>query len=142
MKFKEFLLINIQLYFVLVTLITAASMIVGVIFLPEQTIKYYQLAGPFIISALCILPSFITYFRGEPTLKQFILRHIIQLILIEGIVLFFIRPPENTDSLLFSIMIGAIVLVIYVLAKFTAWFRKYRQSLKFTEQLRKLQTSE
>ncbi len=142
MAFKRFLVLHLQLYCVLVTLIFAASYIVGMIFAPEQNISYSQLVGPFILAGLCVLPTFITYFRKEPTLKQFIIRSVIQLAVIEVIVLFFIQPPENTIAALFYLLIGAIVLVIYVLAKLTVWLNKYLQSKKLTEQLRDFQANE
>lgn len=142
MAFKRFLVLHLQLYCVLVTLIFAASYIVGLIFAPEQNISYSQLVGPFVLAGLCVLPTFITYFRKEPNLKQFIIRSVIQLAVIEVIVLFFIQPPENTSAALFYLLIGAIVLVIYVLAKLTVWLNKYLQSKKLTEQLRAFQANE
>ena len=124
MTFKEFLLLHLQVFCVLVTLIYAASLIVGLIVVPEQNIKYYQLVGPFITAALCVLPSCITYFKKEPTLKQYIIRHIIQFAVIEGIVLWIIDPPQGSNKALFYVVIGVIVLVIYVLAKLTVWLQK------------------
>lgn len=139
MTFKEFLLLHLQIFFVLVTLIFAASTVVGLIVIPEQNLRYSQLIGPFVIAALCVLPTFITYFKKEPTLKQYIIRHIIQFVVIEGIVLFFIDPPAGGNKVLFYIIIGAIVLIIYALTKFIILFQKYRQSKKLTEQLQLFQ---
>ena len=55
MTIKEFLISRIQLYFLLVTLIFAVSMIIGMIFTPGQELYYYQLIGPFFLAALCVL---------------------------------------------------------------------------------------
>lgn len=115
-------------------------MIIGVIYVPDQSIKYSQLAGPFIVVAFCILPTFITYFKKEPTLKQYIIRHIIQLATIEMMVLFMIEPPNNTNQILFRVIIGAVVFIIYVIVKLTMWLQKYQQSIHLTEQLKKLQS--
>lgn len=115
-------------------------MIIGVIYVPDQSIKYSQLAGPFIVAAFCILPTFITYFKKEPTLKQYIIRHIIQLATIEMMVLFMIEPPNNTNQILFRVIIGAVVFIIYVIVKLTMWLQKYQQSIHLTEQLKKLQS--
>lgn len=139
MTFKEFLLLHLQLFCVLVTLIYAASLIVGMIAVPQQSLQYYQLVGPFILAALCVLPTFITYFRKEPTLGQYIFRHILQLALIEAIVLVFTEPPAGTGKVLFYVIIGVIVLVIYAIAKLMVWLQKYMQSKKLTEQLKQLQ---
>lgn len=142
MTYKRFLLLHLQLYCVLVTLIFAASLIVGVIFIPEQELRYSQLVGPFITAALCVLPTFVTYFKKEPTLPEYIIRHIIQLALIEAVVLWMISPPKGVDNTLFYLMIGVIVLVIYVLAKLAVWLQKSRESKMLTEQLKELQQSE
>lgn len=141
MTFKEFLLLHLQLYCVLVTLIFAATLIVGVVAVPDQNLRYYQLVGPFITAVLCVLPTFITYFKKEPTLRQYILRHIIQFAVIEAIVLFWTEPPAGVNPLLFYVIIGVIVLIIYALAKLTVWLQKYLQSKKLTEQLKVLQAT-
>ncbi len=139
MTIKEFLISRIQLYFLLVTLIFAVSMIIGMIFTPGQELYYYQLIGPFFLAALCVLPTFITYSRKEPTVRQVVLRNIIRLILIEGIVLTQIQPPEQENQVLFRILLAAAVLIVYLLASLMMWLRRVRQSRMMTEQLKILQ---
>ncbi|MBQ1350352.1 MAG: hypothetical protein II614_00575 [Ruminococcus sp.] len=139
MTIKEFLISRIQLYFLLVTLIFAVSMIIGMIFTPGQELYYYQLIGPFFLAALCVLPTFITYSRKEPTVRQVVLRNIIRLILIEGIVLTQIQPPEQENQVLFRILLAAAVLIVYLLASLMMWLRRVRQSGMMTEQLKILQ---
>ena len=139
MTIKEFLISRIQLYFLLVTLIFAVSMIIGMIFTPGQELYYYQLIGTFFLAALCVLSTFITYSRKEPTVRQVVLRNIIRLILIEGIVLTQIQPPEQENQVLFRILLAAAVLIVYLLASLMMWLRRVRQSGMMTEQLRILQ---
>ena len=139
MTIKEFLISRIQLYFLLVTLIFAVSMIIGMIFTPGQELYYYQLIGPFFLAALCVLPTFITYSRKEPTVRQVVLRNIIRLILIEGIVLTQIQPPEQENQVLFRILLAAAVLIVYLLASLMMWLRRVRQAGMMTEQLKILQ---
>ena len=139
MTIKEFLISRIQLYFLLVTLIFAVSMIIGMIFTPGQELYYYQLIGPFFLFSLCVLPTFITYSRKEPTVRQVVLRNIIRLILIEGIVLTQIQPPEQENQVLFRILLAAAVLIVYLLASLMMWLRRVRQSGMMTEQLKILQ---
>lgn len=140
MKFKDFLIMHLQIYCILVTLIFAVSMIMGMIYVPEENIKYSQLAGPFIIASVCILPTFITYFKNEPTLKQYIIRHIIQFALIEVMVLLMVQPQDDTDKTLFRVIVGVSVFVIYMFVKLIVWLQKYRQSRQLTEQLKQFQT--
>ena len=142
MSFKSFLLSRIQIYFLLAALIFAVSMIMGMIFAPDEKIYYYQLAGPFILSGLCILPTFVSYYKKEPTLKQYIIRNIIQLIMIDGIVIWMTKAPEDADPVLFYILISSAVVVIYFLVLLMCWLQKYRQSKKLTQQLLSLQARE
>ena len=141
MTFKEYLVLQLHTYCFLVTAIFAISMIFGVVFTPDEQIYYYQLIGPFILAALCVIPSFVTFFKDEPTVKQFVFRHIIQFVMIEAIVLFFINPPENGNKLVYKLIIAGSVLVIYVLSKLMIMLKQYYQSKQLTKQLRVLQDS-
>lgn len=144
MTIKEFLISRVQLFFLLTTLILAASAVIGAVIAPEEELHYYQLFGPMAFAGLCVLPTCVSFFRKEPTLGQFIFRKAIELILIECIILFIISPPDDGSipALLFYVILGAVVLVIYILALLIMWLQKYRQSKKLTDQLKKLQTSE
>ena len=144
MTIKEFLISRVQLFFLLTTLILAASAIIGAVIAPAEELHYYQLFGPMAFAGLCVLPTCVSFFRKEPTLGQFIFRKAIELILIECIILFIISPPDDGSipALLFYVILGAVVLVIYILALLIMWLQKYRQSKKLSDQLKKLQTSE
>lgn len=144
MTIKEFLISRVQLFFLLSTLILAASAVIGAVIAPEEELHYYQLFGPMAFAGLCVLPTCVSFFRKEPTLGQFIFRKAIELILIECIILFIISPPDDGSipALLFYVILGAVVLVIYILALLIMWLQKYRQSKKLTDQLKNLQTSE
>lgn len=144
MTIKEFLISRVQLFFLLTTLILAASAIIGAVIAPAEELHYYQLFGPMAFAGLCVLPTCVSFFRKEPTLGQFIIRKAIELVLIECIILFIISPPDDDSipALLFYVILGAVVLVIYILALLIMWLQKYRKSKKLTDQLKKLQTSE
>lgn len=144
MTIKEFLISRVQLFFLLTTLILAASAVIGAVIAPEEELHYYQLFGPMAFAGLCVLPTCVSFFRKEPTLGQFIFRKAIELILIECIILFIISPLDDGSipALLFYVILGAVVLVIYILALLIMWLQKYRQSKKLTDQLKNLQTSE
>ncbi len=139
MTIKEFILMRVQLFFFLVTMILAASFFVGITVAPEQELYYQDLISPIIMAGLCILPTCVTYFKKEPTIKQYVFRLVLQLGLIEGILLTVLTPPSDTDKLVFYITIGVIIFVIYVIAVCIFWFQKYRQSQKLTQQLKNFQ---
>lgn len=144
MTFKDFIISRLQLFFFLTTLILTAMALLGSIITPDQKLKYYHLFNPMIIAALCVLPTCVTYFKNEPTVKQYIIRGFIELALIEVIVLFFISPPEHLTSnrIWFYVLLAAVVLVIYILAMLMMWLQRSIESNKLTEQLKSLQQTE
>ena len=139
MTLKEFILVRIRLFFFLTTMILAASSILGGIIAPDQEIKYYHLFSPIIISACCVLPTFATFYTKEPTPKQFIIRQLIEIVLIEAVVMFLVSVPKGADALGFRIILGAVVIVIYLLAMVMMWLEKKMQANKLTEQLKQFQ---
>ena len=142
MTFKEFVLSRMRLFFFLTTMILAASSIFGGMIAPDQEIKYYHLFSPIIIAACCVLPTCVTFYKKEPTVGQYIIRQIIEIILIEAVVLFLVSVPEGVDKILFYVVLGAVILVIYLLAMVMMWLEKYLESKKLTEQLINFQHSE
>ena len=139
MTLKEFILVRIRLFFFLTTMILAASSIFGGIIAPDQEIKYYHLLSPIIISACCVLPTFATFYTKEPTPKQFIIRQLIEIVLIEAVVMFLVSVPEGTDAIMFRMILAAIVIIIYILAMLMMWLEKKMQANKLTEQLKQFQ---
>ena len=115
MTLKDFILSRVQIFFVLVTLILFGSAVYGEIFLPEQELHYYHLFSPIIISGACILPTCVTYFKKEPTPEQYMIRQIIELILIELVVMFLVSPPPkySGNETKFYVSIGIMVGIIY-----------------------------
>ncbi len=140
MTIKEFVLSRVRLFFFLTTVILAASSIFGGIIAPEQEIKYYHLLSPIIIAACCVLPTCATFYKKEPTPRQFVIRQIIEIILIEAVVMFLVSAPEGADKTLFYIALAVVVIVIYLLAMVMMWLEKKLQSKKLTEQLKQFQT--
>lgn len=141
MTLKEFIISRVQLFFFLVPLILTATVVIGSVAAPEQEIHYYQLLNPIITAGLCVLPTCVTYFRKEPTLKQYIPRLAIQLVLIQCVVMILISPPADggITPIQYYLLLNTAVVFIYVLTMLMFWFQKYRQSKKLTEQLKKLQ---
>ena len=141
MTFKQFILSRLQLFCVLVTLFLAASALMGIFLVPDQEIRPYHLFSPIIIAALCVLPTCVTFFKKEPTPLQYMLRLAAELTLVEAIVLLLVTPPASQDPFLFRVILGAAVVVIYILVTLLMWLQRYWQSKKMTEQLLRLQRS-
>ena len=139
MTLKEFAIVRIRLFFLLTTMILAATAILGGMIAPEQAIKPRHLLSPIIIAACCVLPTCVTFYRKEPTPLQYIIRQIIEIILIEAVVIFLVAVPEGADPLLFRIILGSVVIIIYLLAMVMMWLEKKLESMKLTEQLKQFQ---
>lgn len=141
MTFKEFIISRVRLFFFLTTMILAATAVLGGFLAPEQQLMYYNLYSPIIIAALCVLPTCVTYFKKEPTVRQYIIRDLLELALIEAVVLFLISPPKqySGNKVVFYIILGTAVMFIYLIAMLMMWLQKKLESEKLTEQLRQLQ---
>lgn len=140
MTVKEFLLRRLQLFFFLSVMILIAQAIIGTIVEPGVTlhIRYIDLLSALRIAALCILPTVVTYSRKKLSAKQMLVRHIIQLLLIEGVMFVFIRL-NGLFSPRVAVLIGIAVFVIYALSILIAWLQQLHESKKMTEQLKALQ---
>ena len=144
MTIKEFIISRFQLFCFLVTLILTAEYIIGAVAAPDQLLHNKDLLGPIAAAGLCIIPTCVTYFKKEPTLRQYVVRLVIQLILIEIIMLIAVNPDiGNTMSRVqIRLMIGAVTFVIYILAVMIMYFRNYMQSKDLTTDLLRFQKSE
>lgn len=141
MTFKEFVVRRIQMFFFLVTMILLAQVVLGNIIEPNRTLYYKDFIGTFVMAGLCLLPTVVTYSKNELTLKQMIVRHIIQLVLIEGIMLTLaiIGIETSSQKPLSVILIAVSTAIIYVIAILIMWYRQYIESKKLNELLKKMQ---
>ncbi|MEE1076275.1 MAG: hypothetical protein UHY68_03305 [Acutalibacteraceae bacterium] len=141
MNFREFIIPRLQTFFFLVTMILLAQVVLGNALEPDRVLHYKDFIDTFVMAGLCMLPTVVTYSKKELTLKQMIVRHIIQLVLIEGIMLFLtvssIEPSQQKP--LSVILIAGITAVIYALAIFIMWYRQHIESKNLNELLKKIQ---
>ena len=137
MTFKEFIISRVQIFFCLVPLILIASVLLGNVYAPEQALHYTDLLAPVRTAAWCVLPTCVTYFRKEPDVKQYLLRLVLQLILIQAEVMLLIAPPADgsVSNVQFYGTLGVTVFVIYAAVMLMFWLQKVRQSRKLTQQL-------
>lgn len=141
MTFKEFIISRLQMFFFLVTMILLAQVVLGNVIEPDRVLYYKDFTGTFLMAGLCMLPTVVTYSKKELTFKQMFVRHTIQLVLIEGIMLTLAITGFETSpqKFLSVVLIAVITAVIYALAIFIMWYRQYLESKKLTELLKKLQ---
>ena len=86
---KEHIKDNLMNFFIIVTLVNIVIFICGSIFAPDQEITYSAFLVPILDGLLGIIPGLVMYSKRELTLKQMIVRNVIQLLSIELIILLF-----------------------------------------------------
>lgn len=141
MSFKKFVISRLKLFFFLLPLTFTATVILRMIFAPQQKFTVDMMQTPLFTSVVGVLLSFITYFRKMPTFRQYLLRLLLQLILIHLFILWMVSLAEDAviPPVPYYIIINIMIFVIYALGVLMIWFQKKRQSQKMSEQLRKLQ---
>ena len=143
MTVKDFIVSRIRLFFFLTVMILLAQSIVGTVAEPGVSlhIRYIDLLSPLHMAGLCTLPTVVTYSKEKLSIKQVLIRHAIQLILIEGVIMLISFTSSSIDTKCPEVvlLIGGIVLVIYVLAVLMMWLGQVSESKKMTAQLHALQ---
>lgn len=144
MTFKEFVASRIQLFFFLVTMILLAQVVLGNIIEPDRPLYYKDFIGTFVMAGLCLLPTIVTYSKKELNLKQLIIRQAIQLVLIEGIMVYLaITEIESSQQKSMRVaMIAGTTAVIYALAILIMWNRQRQEAKKLTILLLEMQKSQ
>lgn len=138
---KEFMYQIIRMFFVLVTLINIVMCIVGKMFQPDVTFGYYVFILPVIYAAAGVIPMLVMYSDHELTIKEVIVRKIIQFLLIEMILVLIIFGndfflPEYRE-LLYAVMLC--VFIVFVFANIISWEMNRIAAKRMTEKLISLQ---
>ena len=137
MQGKELLSKMFRNYFVLVTLINAVIFVSGSIAQPDARFGYSAFIMPLIYALAGILPQAVMYSRRELSIKEVLIRKIIQLLLIEllvnGIILGEdMLQPDYTD---FLKTISVCVVLVYVFANIISWVLDSASARTLTREL-------
>lgn len=137
MRGKELIRDMISTYFMLTTMILVVMTVLGTYFMPEVRFGYKEFEAPLTYAAWGTLPSIVLYAKKELTMKQMLVRKIIQLILIEVIVLVVALPADIIDRGNSALVISLIVcvFVIYLLTHIIEWYQDSVTAKKMTEEL-------
>ena len=140
-KFKKKAKKALKLYFILVTLITVLLMILGSAFDSDRTFSYQAYASPLIYAAISVVPVFLFDQEKELSVKGFIIRNILEIIIIESIVLtiaFFAKTiPTEKISVAVGIAIG--IVVVYGLTIVIDYMTEKAETKELNDQLIKYQ---
>ena len=137
MSGKELIRDMINTYFMLTTMILVVMAVLGTYFMPEVRFGYGEFETPLIYAAWGTLPNVVMYAKKELTMKQMLVRKMIQLILVEVIVISVALPAEKFESGNSALVIALVgcVFVIYVLTHVIEWYQDSVTAKKMTEEL-------
>ena len=140
---REHLRTQLVSFFISVTLINVAMLILGSILQPDQKFGYEAFAYPIIYGVIGSLPGLVMFSRKELTVKQTIIREIIQMFLIVALIIAFMFGRFKVDRETIPQVIGVAVsvMIVYVLVIFFGWLIDLRTANKMTEDLKRFQAN-
>ena len=128
-------------FFISVTLINLAILILGKILRPEQQFGYEVFAYPLIYGVIGIIPALFVKSDKELTLKQAIIKEIAQMMMtVVAIVVFiFVGQPLTRDILITASAVALSIVIIYCLVVLIGWLMDLRTARDMTEDLKRFQ---
>ncbi len=128
-------------FFISVTLIDAAMMILGLLLRPDQQFGYEVFLYPLIYGLIGMIPTLIITTDKELTVGQVLLRKGMQMLLIMVLLLAFMFAgrPIDGEQIPAAAGVAVSVAVIYVLVSVIEWMLDLRTAKGMTEDLLKYQ---
>ena len=140
-KIKQKLGEAFRLYFILVTLITILLMIVGLLFDSDRTFGYEVFFSPLFYAFIGVIPVFFFQSDKELSMKQHIIRSIIQILMIEAAILLIVFKAPNIPSdrieVVISIAVG--ILIVYILSMVVEYIFELTQAKEMNAYLEEYQ---
>lgn len=138
---KEHIKDNLMNFFIIVTLVNIVIFACGMILMPEQQLTYTAFLVPIIDGLLGIIPGLVMYSKRELTVRQMLIREVIQLLSIEAIILFFTFGFSGSLNIKYLVVVATSVAVVYVLVIVIRYFLDIRSAKKLTDELKAFQST-
>lgn len=138
---KEHLRTNLGSFFICVTLINVAMFVLGLMLEPDLKFGYEAFAYPLIYGVIGSIPGLVMYSKKELTMKQTIIREIIQMFLVIAVIIGFMfgRFKFIPDVWPQIIGVSISVMIIYVLVHVFGWLIDLKTANIMMEDLKKFQ---
>ncbi len=140
---REHIKNNLMSFFIIVTLVNIAIFICGIVLAPDEKLGYTAFIVPVIDGLLGVIPGLVMYSKRELTVRQMIVRDIIQLLSIELIILVFtfgFSGFSNVDVPKFLAIVLSVAFV-YVGVVVIMYLLDFRTAKKMTDDLKAFQKS-
>ena len=123
MSRREFFKVALMQFFIIVTLINVVMAVLGVIFRPDERFGYDAFLAPLIYAACSMIPVLLTYSKRELTVKQMIIRQVLNLLAIEAIMIGIGLSGSNVlrEQPLLVVSLALSVFIIFVLVLVISW---------------------
>lgn len=128
-------------FFVSTALINVAMYVCGSLFRPDQRFGYEVFLYPLIYGFLATVPNFIMYSKKEMTVKQTVIREMINILLIVAIIeLFMFGGKDMSNELCVqAISVAVSIVVVYMGVVFIMYMLDLKTARRLTDQLRVFQ---
>ncbi|MBR2523665.1 MAG: DUF3021 family protein [Clostridiales bacterium] len=128
-------------FFISVTLINVAMLVLGSILMPQQQFGYEVFIYPLIYGVIGIIPAVIVREGRELSVKQMIIRHVIQMLLTVVLLLAFMFGGRTVDRelLIIAASVAVSVMIIYAGVVVISWFLDKKTADRMTEDLIRFQ---
>ena len=140
---REHIKNNLMSFFIIVTLVNIAIFICGIVLAPDEKLGYTAFIVPVIDGLLGVVPGLVMYSKRELTVRQMIVRDIVQLLSIELIILVFtfgFSGFSNVDVSKFLAIVLSVAFV-YVGVVVIMYLLDFRTAKKMTDDLKAFQKS-
>ena len=140
---REHIKNNLMSFFIIVTLVNIAIFVCGIVLAPDEKLGYTAFIVPVIDGLLGVIPGLVMYSKRELTVKQMIVRDIIQLLSIELIIILFsfgFSGFANVDVPKFLAIVLSVAFV-YVGVVVIMYLLDFKTAKKMTDDLKAFQKS-
>lgn len=138
---KERLVETLRNFFIIVTLINVAMLILGGILKPDQRFGYEAFAYPLIYGAITSIPGLCMGSNKELSIAQTIIREVIQLLLIiiALLVIMFGGSSFDREVIFAAASVTVSVVIVFILVNLIRWFLDKRTAKELTADLQAFQ---
>lgn len=128
-------------FFITVTLINLAMLILGKLLEPEQVFGYEAFMYPLIYGLIGTIPSIVIRDKKELSVKQELIRKVMNMLLIIVLMLAFMFGGREITSELIAATVGVAIsiVIIFVLVNLIIWWLDLKTAKDMTEDLLKYQ---
>ena len=128
-------------FFITVTLINLAMLILGKLLEPEQVFGYEAFMYPLIYGLIGTIPSIVIRDKKELSVKQELIRKVMNMLLIIVLMLAFMFGGREITSELIAAAAGVAIsiVIIFVLVNLIIWWLDLKTAKDMTEDLLKYQ---